>query len=52
MRYASEAAGGIDFAEAILEVGLALVGSGLEGGVGREQPAELNPFDQFRRRKL
>ena len=51
MPYTSEATGAVDLAEAILEVGLALVGGGLEGGVGREQPAELDPFTQFHRRK-
>ena len=46
------ATGGVDFPELVFEVGFAFVGGGLEGGVGREQPAELNPFAQFRRRKL
>ena len=46
------ATGGVDFPELVFEVGFTFVGGGLEGGVGREQPAELNPFAQFRRRKL
>src|ERR1700722_6564162 len=44
--------GRIDLAELVFEVGLALVGGGLEGRIGRQQPPELDPFDQFCRGKL